>query len=307
MRFLLLSLLLTMALSAHAQSPGDFQIHGHRGARGHLPENTIASFRKAVTLGANWLELDLVVSKDEVLVVSHEPWMHQNICLKPDGSRISGPSEAESLNIFTMSVDQVKQYDCGQLGNEKFEQQHPTPAVKPTFKEMVEAMEALTEMEDLMPVYYNIEIKSKPKWENSYQPRYGRYARLILKEIRKLGIEDRCFIQSFDPKILNEIHIINDTDIPLGYLTERPGKLKRHLKKLQFTPYAFNPYYKFASEKRIEDAHELGIKVIPWTVNDPDDMRKLIKRGVDGIITDYPDRLKAVLEALNKQGEVNDQ
>ena len=286
-----------MALTVSAQLPDDFQIHGHRGARGHLPENTITGFRKAVTLGANWLELDVVVTRDGELLVSHEPWMHHKICQKPNGERIGGPSEAESLNIFTMRTAEVQQYDCGILGNPRFESQHPTPATKPTFKQMVEAMEALCEMEDLPKVFYNIEVKSKPKWEGLYQPNYATYARTIMRAVRQFGIEKRCFIQSFDPKILNEIHIINDTAIPLGYLTERPGRLKRHLKKLQFKPYAFNPYYKFASKRRIEDAHEMGIKVIPWTVNAPEDIEKLIERGVDGIITDYPDRVKAVLEA----------
>lgn len=267
---------------------------GHRGARGLAPENTIPAFLKALEFPAvRTLELDLAVSKDSQLVVSHEPWMNAVFCLQPDGSPIAEEEEQSRFAIYQMNYDEVKTFDCGSKGNPNFPEQELVKAHKPTLREMVTAVEAHVKANQLSLPYYNLEIKSEVEWDSILCPNPQTFARLVVDEVEKLGISKRVVIQSFDLRPLREVRALGH-DLRLALLVYLPGRLEDQLDQLGFVPQIYSPYYKLITANLVDEAHDRGMKVIPWTVNETLVMDSLLQMGVDGIITDYPDRIPAV-------------
>lgn len=270
--------------------PANFSWQGHRGARGLSPENTIPSFLKAVAYPVTTLELDVAVSKEKQLIVTHEPWFNAAICQMPDGS----PMEEEvgkQLNIYQMSYAQIKQYDCGSLGNERFPEQVPQKTHKPSMRDMVVAVDAHCRSRGKHLPNYNIEIKSEPAYYGVYTPPPDEFVAIVVKEVNDLGIFHRCNLQSFDIAILKEIHR-QAPAIRQAFLIEEEENIDHNLAKLDYTPAIYSPYYKLLSKEKVQYLHDKGMKVIPWTVNNGDAVRVLIDIGVDGIITDYPNMAK---------------
>ena len=267
----------------------DFDWQGHRGCRGLLPENSIPAFLKAAELGVTTLELDLAVSRDSQLIVSHEPWLNADICMKADGSAVS-KNEAESLLIWQMSAADIQKCDCGSRGNTRFKDQKPMRTVKPTLRQVVEAVRQQADfLRKPMPAF-NIEIKSQPDFDDKRTPSVSAFARLVFEEINALKIAQQTCIQSFDPRSLEAMHQLNPKQTT-ALLVENLNGLNKNLKRLTFTPTIYSPYFQFISKKTVDSCHALNIKIIPWTVNEISDMKAVVRMGVDGIITDYPDRI----------------
>ena len=270
--------------------PSGFDVQGHRGARGLRPENTIPAFRHALELGVPTLELDVVISADGEVVVSHEPWMSHVICRQPDGSPIAETDERRH-NLFEMTYDEIAAYDCGSTAHPRFPEQVNQPAVKPLLREVVKMAEAFVRANDRGPVFYNVETKIRPKWEGTFVPGPERFADLVAEVLTETGVVRRSTIQSFDPRTLIVAH---HREVParLALLVSEGGDrgMEQNLKMLPFTPDVYSPDYTLVDADLLDDAHDRGMLVIPWTVNDPSDMRRLVDLGVDGLITDYPDR-----------------
>lgn len=263
-----------------------FDLQGHRGARGLAPENTLQAFVKAFTLGVNTLEMDVVVTKDGQVVVSHEPWMHSAICKQPDGSLITEENQ-KSFNIFQMTYQEVKQFDCGTRFFEKFPEQELSFAQKPLLKDVLQMMDSLAKNHG-RKINYNIELKSLPEGDGIFHPTPKEFSELVVNLISSETNLERVSLQSFDFRILQ---YLNKTypDIALAALVyEEP--FEDAIERLGFTPAIYSPYYKQVDKKLVKKVHALGIKIIPWTVNKLGPMKRLLKQGVDGLITDYPDR-----------------
>ncbi|NJK84291.1 MAG: glycerophosphodiester phosphodiesterase [Saprospiraceae bacterium] len=178
----------------------------HRGGKGLAPENTIPAFTYAVTLPfVKTLELDVVVSKDSILVVSHEPWMSSKICLTPDSSEIS-EAEEKQLNIFQMTLEQITAYDCGSKPVDGFPDQKKMKTSKPTLENVVKAVGAYAAQKNLAAPQFNIEIKSAPEGDNVYHPEPTVFAQLVIKAVNRLRIKERTSIQSFDVRALQAVH-----------------------------------------------------------------------------------------------------
>ena len=263
-------------------------IQGHRGARGLYPENTILSFIEAVRLGVDTLEMDVVVSKDRQVVVSHEPWMNSAFCTRPDGQPVEENSK-EKYNLFNMNYAVIAQYDCGMRGNKEFPQQKATAAHKPLLSDVVAAVEKFVAREDILRVNYNIEIKSEVGDDNIFQPGPVDFVGLVYREMKELDILSHCNLQSFDVRILQEIKK-TDPNIVLALLVENAGSLEANLQYLGFVPDIYSPEYILVNDTLVREVHGKGMQIIPWTVNEIDDMKRLSRMGVDGLITDYPDR-----------------
>ena len=267
----------------------DYDLQGHRGARGLLPENTIPAFMKAVDLGVNTLELDLVVTKDGKLLVSHEPWFNHQISSKPDGTPVT-EVEAMELNIYEMTYNETQAFDVGIRGNPGFPDQEPIEVLKPLFREVAIAVETYTREHDLPLIHYNVETKSQPKWYGVYTPLPETFAEILYKELTALDLLDRVIVQSFDPATLIAMREL-DPEIPLAMLVyEEYQTIDRMSDQLGFTPEVWSPNYSLVTEGLVARTNRDEIRLIPWTVNDPDEMVRLLEMGVDGIITDYPDR-----------------
>lgn len=270
--------------------PPGFDWQGHRGCRGLLPENTVPAFLKALEFPeVVTLELDLGVSKDNQLIVSHEPWFNPDICRQANGDSIA-KRDAEKWLIYQMTAAEIREFDCGSWGNSRFPQQQKMKTYKPVLREVVEAVRAKYPNR---AVRWNMEIKSRPEWDGVRTPPIEVFARLVADELKNLGLEKQTTVQSFDVRALQAIHRLNP-DLRLAQLIENVQGFEANLKQLGFTPAIYSPYYLFVNKKLVRQCRERGVQLIPWTVNDVPAMRRLIRLGVDGIITDYPDKIAAV-------------
>ena len=271
----------------------EFDIQGHRGCKGLMPENSIPGFLKAVELGVDTLEMDVVITQDDQVIVSHEPYMSGKICLDHLGQEIPEESE-KALNIYRMNYEEVQLYDCGSKPLDDFPHQEKLPTTKPLLTDVIQTVDSYSQEKGLTPIHYNIEIKSRPEGDGIYHPKPDRFARLVLDAIEQEGITARSTIQSFDPRSLRAVKAFG-TSAQTAYLINNKLSPEENLEGLGFEPDVYSPQHALVNEEMLKILHGRGIKVIPWTVNDSKDMKRLIELGVDGIISDYPDRLVKVV------------
>lgn len=269
--------------------PDSFDLQGHRGARGLLPENTIPSFRKALELGVSTLEIDVVISADGQVVVSHDPLISATICSHPDGRAVTG-EEQESLKLYEMPYEAIRQFDCGSRGHAGFPTQVPMPVYKPLLSDVFALGESWSSGEGAEPVRYNIEVKSQPDGDEVLHPEPDRFVSLVLQTVKEAGVENHVTIQSFDVRSLHSLHA-QAPDITLALLIGRAEDrgLEENLRILGFTPQIYSPNYHLVDADLVAAVHAKEMRLIPWTVNESDAMADLIRLGVNGFITDYPD------------------
>lgn len=276
---------------SHTNQTDKLKLIGHRGAMGLLPENTIPGFLKAIELGVDGIELDVAISGDGQVVLSHEPWFRHDICLTPEGKSIAKEREKEH-RIYEMTYKQIARYDCGSVQHPRFPGQQTKPLAKPLLREVVQEAEALITANEYDPVSYHVEFKSKPAWDNVLQPEPAKVVRLVYDELSELGILDRVIIHSFDRRMLRAFKEI-DPSVPQMYsIPKRNTDLKANLEMLGYIPDVYFPHYSLIDSALVKEAHEEGMLIIPWTVDEYDDMERLINTGVDGILSNYPDRFK---------------
>lgn len=278
------------------QAQGNFDLQGHRGARGLAPENTFPAMVEALKYGVTTLEIDVVISKDGEVIVSHEPWMNPVICLDEEGKTLKKTAPVRH-NIKRMTVKEIRKYDCGSKPHPNFPHQQLQKVHKPTLKELVTQTEAYIKGNNLPPVRYNIEIKCYKMGIGWMHPRPKKFTQMVMDIIKELGIEDQVTIQSFSYKPLRYLHQ-HDPEIPVSLLVDDEVTLENHLKKLRFTPNTYSPKHTLVNEILVKDCHQKGMKIIPWTVNKKEDIEKIIALGVDGLITDYPNIAKALLQSI---------
>ena len=270
---------------------------GHRGARGLAPENTLPSFIKALEYGMQGLELDVVLTGENQLLVSHEPYFSHEFCSKPDGEAILRKEKLQH-NIYRMDYETIATYDCGKRGHLRYPEQEVLPAVKPLLKYFFEEIEKYVLEKNSNKPFYTLEIKSDSAWYGFMQPLPSKMVTLFIKELTSYPffdkIKDRLMIESFDVNILNELHKqTQNTAIKfeIGFLVENKLSIEENLAKLDFMPSVYVPYYRLLTRKKIEELHQKGLKVFTWTVNDTETMQKLQNWGIDSIITDFPNRI----------------
>lgn len=278
-----------MAGSASAQYIPRFDLQGHRGARGLMPENTIPAFLEALNNGVTTLELDVVITKDGEVLVSHEPYMSHEMCLKPNGEVISSEEEVK-YNIYKMTYEETQQFDCGSKPHPRFPEQKKIKVTKPLLRNVIIAAEDHIKSYTLYEVDYNIEIKSVKGEEGKYQPSIEEFSEKVFDVINKYLPWERVVIQSFDFRVLQYWHK-KYPQVRLAALVENRKSVETNLKELGFTPSVYSPDFTLlASQSIVTALKKKKIRVIPWTVNEPQDMKRLKAWGVDGIITDYPNR-----------------
>lgn len=267
---------------------GGFDFEGHRGCRGLMPENTIPAFKKAIDLHVTTLEMDAVITKDKQVIISHEPFFNHEITTKPDGSFVNEKDE-RSLNIFKMDYAETQTYDVGSKPHPRFPDQQKLSVHKPRLADVIDSAEAYTARLSLHPVQYNIETKSTPATDGIYHPNPDEFVELIMAIIKEKKIEERVIIQSFDIRTLQYLHQ-HYPQIKTAYLFEPPSdkSFAVRLKDLGFIPTIYSPDESLVTALLVKQCKELGIKLIPWTVDDLKRMKELKQMGVDGLISDYP-------------------
>lgn len=283
-------ILLSFMVLSTCNSNLSIDVQGHRGCRGLYPENTLPAFQNAIDLGVTTLEMDLVISKDNKVVVSHDPFMNHEIALDVNGNDISEADE-KSYNLYAMTYDSIKLYDCGSKLHPRFQKQQKMKVHKPLLEEVIDLAEEQTQH----TIYYNIEIKSLPEWDDVFTPKVDEFVALALNVINTKGIAKRVTLQSFDIRALEEIKRVAP-EIVTSLLVDENESLEDKLKLLSYKPEIISPYFKLIDAVTVKNLHAEGFKVIPWTLNEPKDIKTMIDFHVDGIISDYPD---VVIQLLN--------
>ena len=298
--------------------PNHIKIYGHRGARGDLPENTLESFKYLFDNAINAYETDILISKDLVPVITHDFRLDPSLTKDKKGNWIKD----ENIKIFDLTYDEISNFDVGSLNKltrygRRFVNQRSLENQKiPKLSELLE----LSSKNVLQNLLINLEIKSTPD-EKNLTPDPKDLVQIVLNEINNSNLKDKIIISSVDWRILREVKK-QSTEIPRAYLTfqqEKGMKIKKtiyskspwidhipltivyDLPKIikELGGSAWHPYYKDINKKAVKDAHDNNLPVNVWTVNDEDDMLKMIEYGVDGIMTDYPLRLKNLCEKRN--------
>ena len=266
-----------------------FEWQSHRGARGLYPENTIGAMMKGLEYPITTLELDVVVTRDKKVIVSHEPWMSEEICLTSEKKAIKG----KQYNISKMTLEEVQEFDCGTKVHPRFPDQAKVKEKKPTLSSLLKKTEAQIKASG-KKISYNIEIKSTIQEEMAdFQPTADAFAELVMEVIKKHLPVERVMIQSFDWRVLRYLHRVYP-QYKLSALIEGKYEPRGVLLKLGFNPAVFSPDYNDLTKDHVEYFHAQKIQVIPWTVNDKASMEKMIEMKVDGIITDYPNLISEI-------------
>jgi len=263
------------------------EVQGHRGCRGILPENTLPAFKEALEAGVDVLEMDLAVTRDRVLVISHDPHINAQICLNPDGTKIIN---APLINELTL--EEVKSYDCGRLKHPHFKRQRPIPNTRiPTLEEVFELVRTSSSPK-AKTIGFNIEtkiFKNHPEYTVGAQ----EFSELVVKAFKHSGFLDRITLQSFDFRTLS---IAKDLEPSLRTVALVEDKNIDMVEQgLLLNVFAVSPDFRLLSSDLVKKLHQSGLKVIPWTLNKEEEWQQAITMEVDGIITDYPSFLIAYL------------
>jgi len=284
MNIRILFIVLTISLISVVMGQSNtIDLQGHRGCRGLMPENTIPAMIKALTIGVTTLEMDVVITKDKQVVLSHEAHMNPEIATSPENSTTS--------DIYKMDYVEVKKWDVGLKRHQRFPNQMKIPAYKPLLSELIDSVENYIKLNNLPKVRYNIETKIDPKGDGILHPDPTEFVSLVMEVIKKKHIGNRTTIQSFDPRTLR---ILNDRPegIRLSFLVEKKqsGEFSTWIQRLGFKPDVISPEFSLVTPELIDFFHKQGVRVIVWTVNELPDLFRMAELGVDGIISDYPDR-----------------
>lgn len=288
-----------------------FDLQAHRGGRGLAPENTLAAFRQAVSLGVTTLELDLAITKDDIVVVSHDPVLNPDLVRGPDGQWLHGIGPT----IRSLTLSDLKHYEIGRINPasayaRQFPMQRPVDGERiPTLADVYGLAPA--------PMRFNIEIKTDPtRPDQTADPVH--FVRLAVDQVRANAAAERTTIQSFDWRTLLEVRKVapeiatacltietrnsntvrRDDGVPSPWLggldlKAHGGSLPRLAKAAGCA--VWSPFWRNLTPETLAESHAFGLKVIPWTVNEPAEMARLIDGKVDGLITDYPEQGLAIL------------
>lgn len=287
-----LSFYLLLAMQTSFSQKATFNWEGHRGCRGLMPENTIPAFLKALDLGMNTLELDVVISKDRQVVVSHDPYFHPDFSIDPYGKPVAKDAK---VVLYQLNYDEIKRYDVGSNGNPNFPEQQKLKTYKPLLREVIQVAEAYRMKHNIPLFWYNIELKSEEKEYDLSQPQPALFSDLVYNEISNLLSPDRVVIQSFDFNILKywkkQIEGGQYKKVMLAALVGNVKGIEKNLEDLGFKPDVYSPYFQLLNAAKVQQLHAMEIQVIPWTINTTEEMKRIKDMGVDGIITDYPNRI----------------
>jgi glycerophosphoryl diester phosphodiesterase len=289
MKTAIFSALIFAAAGAQAAGLKAPLVHGHRGTRGLRPENTLPAFSEALRAGADFLELDMDVTKDNVVVVSHEPKVTPERCLAPDGKRLE-----KAIPIHTLTFEELRKYDCGSLPNPKFPRQVLVPGTPmPSLDEVFSLVENST-YPAAATEGFNIETKIFPS-QPQLNPAPAEFAKLVMDVVRKHHMEKRVIVQSFDVRTLREIKKLAPS-VRTSQLTDDNLLAIVPALKADGTDI-WSPNGAWVTPASVKEAQAAGIQVAPWTLDTQKEWDLAIAAGVDAIITDYPGDLIDYLKA----------
>ncbi len=256
-KFTLVLICVLAYASTNAQVTVD--VKGHRGCRGLLPENTIPAFIKALEIGVTTLEMDVVITKDNKVVVSHGAFLNHEICKNAKGEEIK-ESEEKSYNIYKMDYAEVRQCDCGTKVHPRFKEQQKLKVYKPLLEEVIDTIEKYMASKKLKPIKYNIEIKSEVETDNEFHPIPSVYTDRVYQLLKGKNILDKVILQSFDVRVLQYIHQQN-YPVKTAFLVENLKGFDKNMSLLGFVPDIYSPYFKLVNEDLVTACHKKNIRL----------------------------------------------
>jgi len=298
---------------AQIYSSQSFDKQAHRGGKSLYPENTIPAMKNALKMNITTLEMDLAITKDKKVILSHDAFLSPELVTKPDGTYIPKDS-GFYYKIYDMPYAKIRTFDVGLKKLQNYPDQKKMKAQKPLFSDVIDACEAYSrELKRPLP-FYNIETKTRPFSDNIFHPEPKEFVDLMMKIIVEKGIHDRVIIQSFDPRTLEIIHkeypkimtalLVEKVDdkkraqqqayfknIPAEKFRQYPDHLNGvagDLKFISFVPTIYSPDHTLVTPELVKECHQLGMKVIPWTVNTKERLKELKDMRIDGAISDDP-------------------
>jgi glycerophosphoryl diester phosphodiesterase len=276
------------------------EVHGHRGCRGLRPENTLPAFLHALALGVDALELDVVISQDQQVVVSHEPWLSARLGRGAQGQLIEA-AEEHLYNLYQLPYPLIRQCTVGEWPHPNFPTQQPTLSYRPLLREVLQQVEATSQPQHSHPaIKYSIELKSSPAGDGVFHPLPGVFVDLVVAELRAAGVLSRTTLLSFDARILRAARQTYPDLAVCLLIEDHLPPLVTLFATLGFQPETLGSDFQLLSASVVRELRRLypALRLVPWTVNTTADLRRVNEWHVEGITTDYPDRLLSLLAKL---------
>ena len=262
-----------------------------------MPENTIPAMYRAMDLGVHTLEMDVVITADRQVLVSHDPFFSWEISTSPEGRTFTAREEKQ-FNIFQMTYAEVALWDVGRRAHPRFSRQAKMKVSKPLLNDLIDSVETYARTHRLPLPEFNIETKSEAALDGTFNPGPEEFTDLLMEVVKKKGISKRVVVQSFDPRTLRVMHD-KYRKVRTSLLTEGLDKrnLDQQIKDLGFTPDVYSPEYNRVDAAMVKACYDRKMRILPWTVNDRKSIDRLKALGVDGIITDYPDLFQSAVSS----------
>ena len=261
-------------------------IYGHRGARGLFPENTLEGIKNTLKLPINGIELDIVVSKDNNLLVSHNPFAHPEFCLDHLGDEVFKNELVN--NFYLMNYEQIQQFNVGTKQHPDFPHQQKLNSKVPLLTEVYDLLNNKTDKN--FTLFLEVKCDS-----SSYYPPINHYADLVYNFLCTHPFKGKLIVKSFDIDFMNAFYAKSKDKFHLGLLVENKNHIIENLKSLNFKPDFYNPEYTLIDEQLVTELHSKDIKIVTWTINHQIDYQQMVNLNVDGVITDYPNEMIKII------------
>lgn len=266
-----------------------FYKEGHRGGTGLMPENTIPAMKSGIEAGANVIEVDVYTSKDGQVIITHDPHINWKISLTKDGKELT-EEEAKKYPVHQMNYAEIRQFDVGSKLYPAFPDQKKVKTYIPLLGELIDSVEQFTKNRKLSNVIYNIELKTSTAFDSVYNSKPEELVDAVMAVVKSKKIGDRFYIQSFDKRPLQYVHK-KYPKVTIGFLVGNTDPYEENIRQLGFVPHIYSPHFKLLTPELVQKCKSDKSKLIVWTVNTKEDMKRIKDMGVDGIITDYPNWL----------------
>lgn len=265
----------------------EFSAEAHRGGRGLMPENTIVAMLDVMKFErVTTLEMDTHITKDNQVVVTHDDYLSPGFMLTPDGKEIP-KSDEKKYAVFQMDYADLKAFDIGTKVNAGFMEQKKVKTYIPLLADLIDNVQREIKLKGKKQLFYNIETKCAPQGDGVVNPTPEVFVKLLMDVIEQKKITPFVVIQSFDKRTIQLIHQ-KYPKVKTSFLVANKKTYEENIADLGFKPFILSPEWRMVDANLIQKAHADGVKVIPWTVNNVDDINKLKSLKVDGVITDYP-------------------
>ncbi|MCD8185863.1 MAG: glycerophosphodiester phosphodiesterase [Rikenellaceae bacterium] len=273
------------------------EVQAHRGGMGLWPENTIQAMLNAVRMGVHTLEMDLQITRDNRVVVCHDPVLSWRYASRPDGRPVE--KDSDRFVLYHMKYDSLRRFDVGTGIHPNFPDQEKTAAHIPLLSTLIDAVESYTRENNLSPVHYNIEIKSSETGEaEGIVPDYKHYTDLVMQVLTAKNLGSRLLVQCSDVRTLDYLHR-HYPQVRLAYLIAADkSDFEANMSMLSFTPECYSPNHSLVDQTLVDRCRRRGMTLIPWTVDQSEETQRLVELQVDGIITNYPDRLLKITRKI---------